>query len=539
VSSPARAALVAALLAAHAALAISSLWVKSVTFDELTHLPSGLAAVATGEVRLNPQHPPLVKLLAGLAASLRRPTLRLDGDAYAEGREWDFGREVLFEMGNDHMALLRAGRLPVVAISVLAGLLVFVWSRRRFGDAGGFLSLALYAFAPTVLAHARFVTMDAAASAGALATSYLFWRSQRAPSAARELACGLALGATLASKFSGALLVPALALCQLAAGDVRSARRLRSWLVILPVAAVVVHAAYLFPDHPARWLADASFLHGDHPPDYVHYLAGEFRSGRFPHYFPLAMAVKSALPGLAAMLAGLLLAAVRREHWRDDVYLWLPALFWIASHALLADNLGVRYVLPAYGLLFVLAGGLAPVAAALAGRPARAAVALLALAQAGVALAVHPDYLSYFNRLAGGSGAGTRWLDDSNVDWGQELYRLPAWLAAHGIERVRLFHFGTGDPEAYGVPVEPFLASDWRDAPRPGAYVVSAHWLVHGLHQADTREMNSDWLRRYRPRDVLGGSLYLYVFDGAPRTMSSTSSSSASPAATRTATTRP
>jgi hypothetical protein len=507
VSSPARAALVAALLAAHAALAISSLWVKSVTFDELTHLPSGLAAVATGEVRLNPQHPPLVKLLAGLAASLRRPTLRLDGDAYAEGREWDFGREVLFEMGNDHMALLRAGRLPVVAISVLAGLLVFVWSRRRFGDAGGFLSLALYAFAPTVLAHARFVTMDAAASAGALATSYLFWRSQRAPSAARELACGLALGATLASKFSGALLVPALALCQLAAGDVRSARRLRSY--------------------------------GDHPPDYVHYLAGEFRSGRFPHYFPLAMAVKSALPGLAAMLAGLLLAAVRREHWRDDVYLWLPALFWIASHALLADNLGVRYVLPAYGLLFVLAGGVAPVAAALAGRPARAAVALLALAQAGVALAVHPDYLSYFNRLAGGSGAGTRWLDDSNVDWGQELYRLPAWLAAHGIERVRLFHFGTGDPEAYGVPVEPFLASDWRDAPRPGAYVVSAHWLVHGLHQADTREMNSDWLRRYRPRDVLGGSLYLYVFDGAPRTMSSTSSSSASPAATRTATTRP
>jgi hypothetical protein len=42
--------------------------------------------------------------------------------------------------------------------------------------------------------------------------------------------------------------------------------------------------------------------------------------------------------------------------------------------------------------------------------------------------------------------------------------------------------------------------------------VISAHWLVHGLHLARTQGAHSDWLRRYQPRDVLGGSLYLYVF---------------------------
>ena len=152
---------------------------KSVTYDELTHLPAGLAAVASGELRLNPQHPPLVKLLAGLAASLGGPNLPLAGDAYRDGREWDFGREVLFEADNDHMRLLRAGRLPVVAISVLAGWLVFTWSRRRFGDAGGFLSLALYAFAPTVLAHARFVTMDVPLACFMLTCLYFLWRYTR------------------------------------------------------------------------------------------------------------------------------------------------------------------------------------------------------------------------------------------------------------------------------------------------------------------------------------------------------------------------
>ncbi len=506
----------ACLLAAHAALAVDSLWSKSATFDETTHLPAGMALVATGEMRLNPQHPPLVKLLAGLATAPLGARLPLEGAAYRDRREWEFGREVLFGSGNDHMGLLRAGRLPVVALSCLAGLAVFLWSRARFGDAAGCFSLALFAFSPTVLAHSGLVTMDAAASAGAMATLGLWWAIQRrATSLAREVGCGLALGCALAAKFSALGLLPAMALAQLAAGDVLPVwRRLRPWLVALPVAGLVIEAAYLGPEDPLRYFRDLVFLHGDHPPDYVYYLAGEFRRGRFFAYFPVAMAVKSALPGLAAMIAGLLLAAARPASWRDDVYLWLPAALWLLVHALLADNLGVRYALPLYPLLFTLAGGLAAAALrpARASRAGAAALAAIAGAQAGTALLAHPDHLAYFNPLAGGTRAGPRWLDDSNVDWGQDLYRLPAWLASRGIRRVRLLYFGTAAPGAYGVPAEPLLPSDWKDAPRPGTYVISAHWLVHGLHQAATQGAKSDWLDRYEPVDVLGGSLYLYVF---------------------------
>ena len=68
------------LLAAHAALAVDSLRRKSVTYDEVAHLPAGLALAATGEMRLNRQHPPLVKWLAGLAAGTAGPELPLDGE---------------------------------------------------------------------------------------------------------------------------------------------------------------------------------------------------------------------------------------------------------------------------------------------------------------------------------------------------------------------------------------------------------------------------------------------------------------------------
>jgi hypothetical protein len=201
----------------------------------------------------------------------------------------------------------------------------------------------------------------------------------------------------------------------------------------------------------------------------------------------------------------------------DAAFLWLPALGWLAVTSALAANIGVRYALPVYPLLFVLAGSLPRALAARSRLGAAVAAAGLALAQLATAAAAHPDYLPYFNRLAGGPEHGPCWLDDSNLDWGQDLAALPGWLAAHGVDSVRLLHAGAGSPGFYGVAGEPLAEADWTGPPRPGWYVLSAHALVRGLDWADTRGVATDWLRRYRPVDVLGGSMVLYRFgDGEP-----------------------
>ena len=538
------------ILAAHAGLAVSSLALKSVTNDELSHLPAGLAAVATGDVLLNPQHPPLVKLLAGLAASTLDPELPLDSAAYRAENQWTFGRLTLFESGNDPRALLFRGRLPMVGLSVLGGLAVFLWSRRRFGDAGGLLSLSLYAFSPTVLAHGRLVTMDGAVAAGTVWTLYLWWRATGGTAAApgsssdpgrgagwrRAAACGCALGLALGAKFSALLLVPILPLLDLLrngwGGGRAWRRRAVSWLAVAVPAILVVQILYLPPEDPLRYLRDLGTLYPDyasHAPDHPVYLAGEFRPGGYPHYFLAALALKTSPVALLAWAGGLAVAAGaalrRRARWRDDLFLWLPVAVWVAVHSAAADDLGVRYMLPVYPLLAVLAGGLAPALRELLRHRARTprlaapALLVLGLAQATTAFSAWPDYLPYFHRialLAGGERGGLHWLEGSNLDWGQDLARLAPWLESHGVDRVRLLYYGGGVPAAYGVQREPMLPSDWFEGPRPGVYVISAQYLVHGLYQARTEGVASDWLVRYRPSDVLGGTLFLYRFPAAP-----------------------
>jgi len=57
--------IVAALALAVFAQAVPNLVRESLTFYELTYVPSGYSYWVTGDYRLNPEYPPLSKLLAG------------------------------------------------------------------------------------------------------------------------------------------------------------------------------------------------------------------------------------------------------------------------------------------------------------------------------------------------------------------------------------------------------------------------------------------------------------------------------------------
>ena len=54
----------------------------SATFDETAHLPAGYAYLKTGDLRLNPQHPPLIKMLAAVPLLALGPEMDLDDPAW-------------------------------------------------------------------------------------------------------------------------------------------------------------------------------------------------------------------------------------------------------------------------------------------------------------------------------------------------------------------------------------------------------------------------------------------------------------------------
>ena len=91
-------------------------------------------------------------------------------------------------------------------LATLCGFIVFRWASKMYGAGSGLFALGLFAFSPNVLAHGMLVTTDVPVGAFMVLALYLFWTTIERPSLMRNVAVGLATGAAMSSKFSGAIL---------------------------------------------------------------------------------------------------------------------------------------------------------------------------------------------------------------------------------------------------------------------------------------------------------------------------------------------
>ncbi|MDE3164673.1 MAG: hypothetical protein KGN36_02620, partial [Acidobacteriota bacterium] len=234
--------------------------------------------------------------------------------------------------------------------------------------------------------------------------------------------------------------------------------------------------------------------------------------------------LKEPLASLLLFAAGLWALRARPYPNQVRLFLLLPPAVILLAHALFADDLGIRYLLPALPFT-CLAGGIG--AAWLITRPAwwtRGAAAILALWLAAGAVAIYPDQLSYFNEsacllrepawvsAAGGTRCGPLWLDDSNVDWGQGLPQLRQWLDVHAPGRpLRLAYFGSFPPESYLPNAQPLSIDDLLKPPAPGLYAVSAHFIGRVPAIAASEGIaGGAWLARTAPVAIAGHAFYIY-----------------------------
>ena len=259
------------------------------------------------------------------------------------------------------------------------------------------------------------------------------------------------------------------------------------------------------------------------------FLNGRFSTTGWWWYFPYAFVVKTTIP---AMIVGLFALAGLASRWKRDgagepwlhraqasLYEGTPLLallfvYWV--FALTTNlNIGHRHLLPTYPALCILAGGAAfwiqPLFERIrnteprTGRERRrprsgarventvsrvgkaAGVATMALLawHAVESLSIRPDYLAYFNQLAGGPSQGYKHLADSSLDWGQDLPALKRWLDAQGLQQsadrgVYLSYFGTARPEYYRIQATTLAGFIDRRPPQPpeplggGVYCISA-----------------------------------------------------------------
>jgi hypothetical protein len=300
--------------------------------------------------------------------------------------------------------------------------------------------------------------------------------------------------------------------------------RIGAFLAMCVLAALVVEALYFFPRDPFLYLEGLKKVNADHPAGYQYYFHGD-TSTRFYGYFVAAYLLKEPLATIVLAAAGLW-ALVRGKSTPilTKLFLLLPPAVFLLAMTVFADNMGVRYLIPALPFAYLLGGmGLAALFAngRVWGRYVAVALCLwVAIAAAGI----YPDHLSYFNEMAcllekpgqtgwdGGSRCGPLWLDDSNVDWGQGLKQLRQWEDRHGsVPPLRLAYPGAFPPDSYGLRYEPFLTHQLMPEPAPGWYAVSAH-LVGRIPTVGEKfqQGGGAWLRRIAPVAIVGHAFYIY-----------------------------
>lgn len=133
---------------------------ESQIIDEAVHIASGASYWLTGDYRMNPEHPPLIKLIATLPLAIARVSTFTDNVAWIHWNEWEYGDYFLYHNIFSVQTLLMLCRIPIMLLSIALGWLIFKASSELFGQWGGVVSVAFYSFDPNIIAHSRYVTTD-------------------------------------------------------------------------------------------------------------------------------------------------------------------------------------------------------------------------------------------------------------------------------------------------------------------------------------------------------------------------------------------
>lgn len=534
--------LVTLMLAYFAFNALIAARTHTPTDDEFVQLPMGLYYLKTGQFDLDRRNPPLMKMLSAAPLLLTDAKMDTDPQWRKKGEGWwmwIFGTRFMRINAAHFFDLFFWGRLANILLGLGGGFLVYLWARSWLGTGPALGTLFLYVTTPTLLGHSAVATLDMGLTffvfAGFMALRRLAW-CRCWPWA---LAAGSLFGCALATKFAALFFLPLIPI--LLALEWKPKNRqdyfelIRALALIALAGLFAINAAYLFKGFPLPdEMVDGIYFKSleRNAGRSLSYLLGLWSTSGWWYYYLVALFYKNTLPALllfGAAIYGLLKVwQYRPAGWRATLEWFRPA-FWLALPPIVLIeilsfhyqiNFGIRYLLPAFPFLILIAGY--GIRTLLRGNTTerRVLTALFAWQLLACTLA-SPHHLAYFNESAGGPYMARNILLDSNLDWGQDLGRLKTYMTENKIDRIELGYFGCVDPALYGIKyaIAPF-------EPKPGLYAISANYLS-GLPPVLTYLEPSmihsqliyspdghwNWLDEFQPVARVGSSIYIFKIE--------------------------
>jgi 4-amino-4-deoxy-L-arabinose transferase-like glycosyltransferase len=551
------------LLALMAGLQMWSATKESQVWDEGFELGSGYAYLKTGRLRFNLEQPPLAKVLAALPLLYLNPRLPVEDPSWINKQDIEFGFAFMFHNRVPTDTMLIAARSSIILLTAALGLLMAVWTSRRFGNGPALLALALLAFDPNILAHGHYATTDLGATFFIFAACIVWDAFLGSRRKLHLVLAGILLGFAIGTKFSALMLLPVFAILYAIRWWQQRERftllhLAGSLLAVAGIAYVAIVAVYLpearffvpswavkKPAAPLETAVNCTNTIGDllcrtgraaslqansfyrglsnfaqhNAGGHLSYLLGQFSQNGWWYYFPVVFLVKT--PTADLLLFGFLLVggglALFRNRFRANLRkapaawatILVPAVLYFALSMASHIDLGVRHLLPFYPFFFIaLAAGFFALAKS---RPPWTGPLLIfvCVLLAAESLSAFPDYLSFFNLVSGGTWRGPHYLLDSNIDWGEDLKKLRGYINTHPAPQYCLEYFGTAEPPYYGIEHTGYVARTNQPGERRNmdCMVAISATVLYDLYEAPG---SFTWLRARQPVGRVGG---IWIFD--------------------------
>jgi hypothetical protein len=485
-------ALTAILFGAFAGQLVCHAVRTSATVDEPDHILAGHRHWQCGDFGINPEHPPLLKLLAAAPLNfmeLTEPPWECGSKLTSTFEAFSYGSSFLVDNGVDNLVI--STRLAASLMSVLLALLVFFAAWEMFGRWEAVTALAILAFEPSLIGHGSIVTTDMAISATSFGAVYALYRYGKERTWTRLAVAGIALGLMLGAKHSAVVFVGILFLLLVADAILfrgfeaklhyQIPKRVAAFAGMFLIGWAILWSFYdlsfyAIPSATAPSVSVADYIRqngkpeaigsvparvteavsniGLFPESYVLGMADVIAFGSrntfiFGHnyptgqwfYFPLAFVVKSSIALLLLLPIGLVFSYLSRDKRREVMFLLMPPVVFFIFASSSNFTTGIRHILAVYAFLTVLA---AAGAVWLCGRfhSFRYFLTLVLAYNAAAAFRTAPNYLAFANDFWGGYENTHRIFVDSSTETGQAMKLVSEYVAREGIHDCWIATFG-------------------------------------------------------------------------------------------------
>jgi 4-amino-4-deoxy-L-arabinose transferase-like glycosyltransferase len=344
----------------------------------------------------------------------------------------------------DFLSLYTA-RIATVIAGVLLGCYVMVWSRRLYGSAGMLLSLTLFAFCPTVIAHARLVTSDIYCALFMFMfvfhlTAYLHTGKRSdyffmivafslailsKQTAVLVLVVALLAGVSYVYWFRGEIkrfafnkvlfaVVSVLFILNAAYGFYFYSMPLQESVLFYPISRLYLPLPQVFVD---TFLLGMQYNKNGYPA----YLAGQYSVQGWWYYFPVLFLLKMPIAYLILLVFQAVVGLKRRIVCTLDAFVLMTSVVVIGLFFVLFCHvdIGIRYIIPVLPFLFVLSGGVGRYVEERGVCVQRYLVASLVVFYIVSSLSFFPHFIQYGNEFVSRRIDLYKYFADSNLDWGQ------------------------------------------------------------------------------------------------------------------------